>query len=94
MRDMGRECRVRTIGSMDAPKPRIEEFDKVEALRDMPEHGVAMGARGFVVHVYGFDDAFTVQFMDDQGRTYALPDLHGKDLRVIEKWPHRAVNPP
>jgi Domain of unknown function (DUF4926) len=50
----------------------MREFDVVRLIRDRTDHGMAAGAVGAIVHVFGQPDlAYEVEFCGDDGRTIA-----------------------
>jgi Domain of unknown function (DUF4926) len=60
----------------------IPDLAVVEFRRELDGHPA--GAVGTVVSTHPEDDAYTVELSDAQGRTVALVDARGEDLRVSE----------
>ena len=64
--------------------PAIRELDLVAIVRDLPEHSIRRGSVGTVVHVHAATlsrpIAYEVEFVDGEGRTYALVTLQLQDL--------------
>ncbi len=50
----------------------IEELDTVALLIDRPDLSLRKGQVGAVVAAYGEGEAFEVEFVDDEGATYAM----------------------
>ena len=69
----------------------IRELDTVALTRDLPEHGLAAGDVGAVVHRYGDGEAFEVEFVTTSGETVSLltlspADIRPPDRREIPHW--------
>jgi len=60
-------------------KPK--QFDGVELLVDLPEEGLVAGAQGSIVELY--EDAFEVEFTNDEGETLALLPLTKAQFVVV-----------
>lgn len=58
-------------------------FDAVELVTDLPEDGLAAGAVGTIVDEYPGQDAWEVEFSDENGRTLALVALRGGQIRPM-----------
>ena len=69
---------------------RIKQYDVVTLVHDLPEHRLVGGQVGTVVEQYA-PDAFEVEFMDQNGRTYALATLTAEHLLVLQYEPAYAV---
>ncbi len=65
----------------------ISNLDVVALLTDIPEQGLVRGQVGTVVERLT-DDAFEVEFIDDEGQTYAELALIADQLLVLH---HRRV---
>ncbi len=63
----------------------FDEFDSVALTLPLPEHGLAVGARGAVVMVHGDHAAYEVEFMRGE-RTIALLTLLPQQLRLAQKF--------
>jgi Domain of unknown function (DUF4926) len=61
----------------------IRELETVVLARDIPEHGLAKGDVGAVVHCYADGDAYEVEFVTADGRTVAVLTLKGPEIRPI-----------
>ena len=59
---------------MSDVKNGLQVLDVVALLEDLPERGLVAGQVGTLVEKLS-DDAFEVEFSDDDGRTYALLPL-------------------
>jgi hypothetical protein len=71
-------------------KGRIQQYDVVTLVHDLPEHRLVRGQVGTVVEQYA-PDAFEVEFADQDGRTYALATLEPENLLVLHYEPAYAV---
>lgn len=63
----------------------IEELDTVALMASLPDHGLANGAEGVVVMVYGDHDAYEVEFLDG-ARTVALVTLTPEKVRLVHRF--------
>lgn len=54
-------------------------LDVVALTKDLPEQNLYKGQVGTVVEVYDFD-TFEVEFLDTQGKTYALETLSANQV--------------
>jgi hypothetical protein len=61
-----------------------ELFDVIEVLVDLPEHHVQAGTQGTIVHCYP-DNAFEVEFVNEDGETTALCPLLSTQFIVVWK---------
>jgi hypothetical protein len=61
-----------------------ELLDIVEVLVDLPVHALQAGARGTVVHCYP-DNAFEVEFVNEDGETTALCPIPAAQCIVVWK---------
>ena len=68
----------------------ISLLDVVALTEDLPEQSLRRGQVGTVVEVYGPDD-FEIEFVDDDGRTYALLALHANQLMILHYQPIEAA---
>jgi hypothetical protein len=57
------------------------ELDRVALLRDA--EGLAAGAVGIVVGVYGSGGGYEIEFVDQYGRTLAVLTLGEDDIRSV-----------
>ena len=62
----------------------IREFDSVVLTRSLPEHGLATGDVGAVVHCYANGPAYEVEFVSGSGHTVALVTVSENDIRQIQ----------
>lgn len=60
----------------------MELLDVVVLIRDLPDLNLRKGQVGTIVEVYKSDD-FEVEFVDLQGKTYALETLNASELMQI-----------
>jgi hypothetical protein len=65
-------------------------FPVVALLTDLPAHGLRRGQVGTIVELLT-EDAFEVEFVDNEGRTYALLPLRTEQLLVLHYEPLEAV---
>lgn len=68
----------------------LNELDTVALTEDIPDQGLVRGQVGVVVRVHG-DDAYEVEFVDPQGRTYGLAALSGRQLLLLHHRPVEAA---
>ncbi len=61
-----------------------ELLDIIEVLIDFPEHHVQAGTQGTIVHCYP-DNAFEVEFINEEGETMALFPLLSTQFIVVWK---------
>ncbi len=61
-------------------------LDVVILMKDLPALNLRKGQVGTVVEVYESDD-FEIEFVDLQGKTYALETLNANDLMQIHYSP-------
>lgn len=64
----------------------IQLLDVVALTEDLPNPGLVRGQVGTVVEVLG-EGAFEIEFVDDQGQTYAQLPLTEKQLMVLHHAP-------
>lgn len=64
----------------------IRLLDVVALMADIPERGLRQGQVGTVVETLG-DDAYEVEFSDNEGRTYATTALNSEQLLVLHHEP-------
>jgi len=63
----------------------IEELDDVILTCDLPEHKLARGDIGTVVHVHKNGEAFEVEFLTLHGETVAVATLEASQVRPVQK---------
>lgn len=61
----------------------IAELDCVALTADLPEHGLATGDVGAVVHVYKDGREFMVEFTTFDGKTVALAKVTANQIRAL-----------
>lgn len=59
----------------------FREHESVILTRDLPAEGLAVGARGAIVHIYRDGVAFEVEFFTPDGRTSGVVTVVAADLR-------------
>jgi hypothetical protein len=64
----------------------IHVLDVVALTKDIPEGGLLRGQVGTVVETLG-QDRFEVEFLDNEGRTYATLPLNSSQLLVLHYQP-------
>ena len=68
----------------------IKELDTVVLTHDILEHGLVSGDLGAVVHLYGDNQAYEVEFVTAEGRTVAVLSLTNQDIRLMR--PHEILH--
>ena len=72
---------------MSAP---IKLLDVVALTEDLPEQRLIRGQVGTVVEIHN-PDVFEVEFVDDDGRTYALLPLRVSQIMVLHHRPSQVA---
>lgn len=62
----------------------IQELDLVALLTDRPAIGLRRGAVGTVVHIYGSNDLYEVEFINAKGDTVAVETLSADEIRAVD----------
>lgn len=68
----------------------IQELDVVALTVDVPEKKLVRGQVGTVVHVYS-PDAYEVEFVGNDGRTYGLATLSAPQVFLLRFEPMAAA---
>jgi hypothetical protein len=68
----------------------MELLSEVALLEDMPEKGLVRGQVGTVVELLA-PSAAEVEFIDDQGRTYAMVALRSEEVIRLHHRPYEQV---
>jgi hypothetical protein len=63
----------------------IKELDCVALATDLPEHGLAVGDVGAVVHAYEGGRSYQVEFTTFDGRTVAVAKVSAGQIRSLGK---------
>ena len=63
----------------------IRELDSVALAVDLPEHGLAAGDVGAVVHVYESGKNFMVEFTTFDGKTVAVAKVSADQIRPLAR---------
>lgn len=63
----------------------IKLFDSVALLEDLPEENLWRGQVGAVVEVYNNGEAFEVEFIDTDGKTYGLITLRPEQVILLRR---------
>lgn len=63
----------------------IKLFDSVALLEDLPEENLWRGQIGAVVEIYNDGEAFEVEFVDTDGRTYGLLALRAEQVMLLRR---------
>ena len=63
----------------------MHEHDPVVLTRQLPEHGLLAGDVGAIVHVYGDQQGFEVEFVSGSGGTVAVVTLKPGDVRRFDQ---------
>ena len=66
----------------------IKLFDSVALLEDLPEENLWRGQVGAVVEIYNEGEAFEVEFVDRNGKTYGLLALRNNQIILLQ---HEAI---
>ncbi|CAN5616396.1 DUF4926 domain-containing protein [soil metagenome] len=61
----------------------IKLFDTVALLEDLPEENLWRGQVGAVVEVYNDGEAFEVEFVDTNGKTYGMLALRPEQIMIL-----------
>ena len=69
---------------------RFQLYDVVTLTEDLPQKGLVSGQVGTIVEQYA-PDAFEVEFVDNNGHTYALVTLKSSQVLVLQYEPARAA---
>ncbi len=62
----------------------IQELDLVALLTDRPALGLRRGDVGTVVHIYGSNDLYEVEFINANGDTVAVETLNADEIRAVD----------
>jgi hypothetical protein len=62
----------------------MKELDRVALTQDFPEHGLRVGDIGMIVHVYGEQRGYEVEFVTLSGELIALVSVYPSQIREIE----------
>ena len=62
----------------------IQLFDSVALPEDLPEENLCRGQVGAVVKIYNNGEAFEVEFVDTNGKTYGLLALRSEQLMLLQ----------
>ena len=65
----------------------LKLFDVVALRNDLPSEGILAGQLGTIVEVYNGGEAFEVEFVDPEGRTYGLLTLEPSQLVTVHFEP-------
>ena len=63
----------------------IKLFDGVALLENLPEENLWRGQIGAVVETYNEGEAFEVEFVDTNGRTYGLLALRAEQVMLLRR---------
>ena len=61
----------------------IEEHDRVVLTESLPEHDLQAGDVGTVVHIYGEETAYEVEFFRLDGHTIAVETVPASAVRPV-----------
>ena len=62
----------------------IQELDLVALLTDRPALGLRRGDVGTVVHIYGGNDLYEVEFINAKGDTVSVETLNADEVRAVD----------
>ena len=68
------------------PNERVKLLDVVALLVDKPAESLVSGHVGTVVEIFS-PEVFEVEFLDSEGRTFALTELKRDELLVLKHDP-------
>lgn len=71
-------------------RENIQLLDVVALIEDLPQQGLSRGQVGTVVEELA-PDVYEVEFVDNEGRTYALLPLRAEQLLVLHYHPAVAM---
>ncbi len=63
----------------------MKEHDRVVLTNDLPEHSLEAGDVGSIVHVYGGEPAYEVEFVALDGQTVAVVTIAADKLRDVRR---------
>ena len=66
---------------------KLKLFDVIALTADLEEENLFQGQVGTIVEVYKDGEAFEVEFVDRQGRTYGLMTLRPEQLMLLHYKP-------
>lgn len=61
----------------------FKEHDRIVLTSDLPEGGLKAGDVGTIIHVYGQEQAFEVEFLALDGHTVAVATVTPSQLRAV-----------
>ncbi|WP_018621670.1 DUF4926 domain-containing protein [Spirosoma luteum] len=62
----------------------IQELELVALLTDRPALGLRRGDVGTVVHIYGSNDLYEVEFINAKGDTVGVDTLKADEVRAVD----------
>ena len=68
----------------------IQYLDVVALIEDLPDRGLSVGQVGTIAKILA-PDVYEVDFIDDQGQTYAMLPLHHRQLLRLKYNPDRQL---
>lgn len=66
---------------------KFKLLDIVALTEDLPEHNLRRGQVGTIVEVYKGDEAFEVEFSDNQGKTFEMIGVEPHQMMVLRYEP-------
>ena len=63
----------------------LKELDRIVLTTDIPSESLKEGDAGTIVHVYGRNEAFEVEFMTLDGHTAAVATVELSQVRPVTK---------
>ena len=63
----------------------IKEHDRVVLTAAVPEQGLVPGDVGTVVHIYGGNKAFEIEFLSLDGETAAIATVEASNIRPVHR---------
>ena len=61
------------------------EHERIVLMTDLPEHGLQAGDVGTIVHIYGGEQAYEVEFVALTGKTVAVVTVRSDQTRTVKE---------
>ena len=61
------------------------EHERIVLMTDLPEHGLQAGDVGTIVHIYGGEQAYEVEFVALTGKTVAVVTVPSDQARTVKE---------
>ena len=63
----------------------LKQYDVVALMVDLPEENLWRGQVGAIVEIYNDGEAFEVEFVDTNGKTYGLLALRPEQIMLLRR---------